>query len=80
MYKRGRNGPVVGIATEIREPGSGSSLDAILLKKPTWSDEDTRFVEDMRIDLNFFANPVVQYKRIDEFTQTIGPAENNSKS
>lgn len=57
MHKQGRSGPVVGIATEIRERGSGSSLDTILLQKPTWTDDDAKFVEAMRNDLKLFPNP-----------------------
>jgi len=67
MHKHGRSGPVIGIATEIREPGSGSSLDTVLLQKPTWSEEDAEFVEAMRRDLGLFANPVLQHKRVDEY-------------
>jgi hypothetical protein len=66
-HKHGRNGPVVGIATEVREPGSGSSLDAILLTKPEWSEEDAALVEELRTRCDFFANPVVQRASADEF-------------
>jgi hypothetical protein len=69
MHKQGRSGPVVGIATEIRERGSGSSLDTILLQKPTWTDDDAKFVEAMRNDLKLFPNPILQHKSIDEFPQ-----------
>lgn len=70
MHKQGRVGPVVGIATEVREPGSGFSLDALLLQKPEWTSDDIAFVNAMRADLNLFSNAVPKHTWVDEFPST----------
>jgi hypothetical protein len=67
LHKHGRNGPIVGLATEVRAPGSGSSLDAILLIKPDWSDADTAFVEEVRRRGDFVSNPIMRRASADEF-------------
>jgi hypothetical protein len=67
MHKQGRDGTVIGLATEVRERGSGFSLDTVLLRKPEWTEEDAAFVEQMRTDLDLFANPVLRHERVDEF-------------
>lgn len=67
MHKQGRDGPVLGLATEVREPSSGFSLDAVLLRKPDWTEDDAAFVERMRADHDLFADAVLRHERVDEF-------------
>jgi hypothetical protein len=66
-HERGIDGPVLGIATEVREPGSGFSLDAILLQLPEWTKEHVEFVTEMGKDLDYFENRPFMHKRVDEF-------------
>ena len=66
-HKQGLNGPVVGLATEVREPGSGFSLDALLLTKPEWTEEDAALTEELRARAALFVNPVLRRESVDEF-------------
>lgn len=61
---------IVGIATEVREPGKGFSLDLILLEKDTWSEEDEREVQLIKKHMGFFANPISKMVKEDEYPDT----------
>ncbi|MEE9123406.1 MAG: NERD domain-containing protein [candidate division NC10 bacterium] len=58
---------VVGIATEIPEPASGSSFDVCWLHKPDWSEEDAQELARLQQDTGAFTDPVYSRVHVDEF-------------
>jgi hypothetical protein len=69
-HQQGRDGPVVGIATEAYEAGKGFSFDAMLLDAE-WTEDHAREAERLRSELDFFSKPLVTHRGIDEFP-TVG--------
>jgi len=58
---------VVGIATEIPEPGGGSSFDVCWYHKPDWSEEDAEELIRMQEETGAFTDLVYTRNRVDEF-------------
>jgi hypothetical protein len=69
-HSEGRDGPVVGIATETFEPDSGLSLDAMLFDQPVWREREMKEAQKLRIELALFANPVRLHRNMKEFPST----------
>jgi hypothetical protein len=59
--------PVVGLATERYQKGSGSSLDAVLVHLPTWTPEWQEKAEGIVRDLGYFAAPRLSRAQGDEY-------------
>ena len=58
---------VVGLATEEYAVGTGSSLDAGLLQKEVWTEDDQRKLEELQSATGAFVNPKWSQSREDEF-------------
>lgn len=58
---------VVGIATERYKPNAGFSLDAVMIRKPEWTEQDEQALAGIQRDLGYFANPVMKRAVGDEF-------------
>jgi hypothetical protein len=67
MENQGRPGPVVGVATEIPEEGSGFSLDLLLVDIPEWTDELRTWAARARDELGLFKKPDFIHRSGDEF-------------
>lgn len=63
----GRRGLVAGIATELPENGSGSSLDCLLLDVPDWTDTFRARAKWFREEAGFFKKPRTTHVHGDEF-------------
>jgi hypothetical protein len=61
---------VIGIATELPEPGKGYSLDALYLDKPEWTDEDQRNLEYLQREFGYFASSRQTRLRTNEYPGT----------
>jgi hypothetical protein len=70
-HRHGRDGPVVGLATEHYEPGRGFSIDALLFDVPEWNEENAMEANRIRAELGLFAKPVVTHKHADEFPSKV---------
>jgi hypothetical protein len=70
MEEQGRPGIVIGIATEVREPGSGFSLDLSLLNVTPWTQEYHEKALEISADLGYFRSPRMSKAGVDEFPLT----------
>jgi len=59
--------PVIGIATEKREEGSGFSLDGVLLEVTTWTPEMHAYAAEAREKFGFFKAPRRTHRHEDEY-------------
>lgn len=60
---------VIGIATEQYEPGKGFSLDSCYIYKPTWTDKDQAYLENMQKELGYFSKSVQTRNEEDEYPE-----------
>lgn len=67
MERSGKNGPVVGLATEVPEPGSGFSLDNVLLDVREWTPQLREKAREARDELGYFKNPRLTKRGEDEY-------------
>jgi hypothetical protein len=67
MERSGRSGPVVGLATEVPEPGSGFSLDNVLLDVRQWTPDLRKRAREAREKLGYFKNPRLTKRGEDEY-------------
>ena len=61
---------VIGIATELPQPGRGHSLDAFYLDKPEWTDDDQRQLKYLQGEFGYFAKPRQSRLRGNEYPGT----------